>query len=149
MGMTAGYFIEADGDGRDAVFWNPEWSRRPRGMIAYAALRALGHAGMAHIVDECCRLCQRLVDEIGALETAEVLAPARMNQGLVRFLSADGNHDRRTDEVCERLRADGTAWFGTTEWKGMRVMRISVCNFRTSDADVDLSVQAVRRISAT
>ncbi len=146
MGMTAGYFIKADGDGRDAVFWNPEWSRRPRGMIAYAALRALGRRGVEHIVDTCCRLCARLVDEIGALDGAEVLAPGRMNQGLVRFLSEDGDHDTRTDEVCARLRAEGTAWFGSTEWRGQRVMRISVCNFRTTDHDVDLSVDAVRRV---
>ena len=42
MSMTAGYFIAADGGGRDQMSWNPEWSRRARGVVAYAALRSLG-----------------------------------------------------------------------------------------------------------
>ncbi|MEM9303075.1 MAG: aminotransferase class V-fold PLP-dependent enzyme [Pseudomonadota bacterium] len=146
MTMHAGYFIAPDGAGRDAMDFNPEWSRRPRGVVAWAALRAVGRAGMAHIVDECCRLAARLVGEIGALPGAEVLSPARMNQGMVRFLADEGDHDARTDEIVEAIRAEGTAWFGPTTWNGMRAMRISVCNFRTTDADVDRTVDAVRRV---
>ena len=126
--------------------WNPEWSRRPRGVVTYAALRSLGRDGIAQIVDDGCRLAERLVGEIGALPSAEVLAPARMNQGLVRFRGDDGDHDRRTDAVTEAIRAEGTAWFGTTDWNGKRAMRISVCNFRTTDRDVDLTVAAVERV---
>ena len=148
MAMTAGYFIAADGDGRDQMNWNPEWSRRPRGVVTYAALRSLGRSGIARIVDEGCRLADRLVSEIGELPDAEVLAPARMNQGLLRFLSEDGDHDGRTDRVVEAIRAEGTAWFGPTTWNGVRAMRVSVCNHRTTDADVDRSVDAVRRVLA-
>ncbi len=146
MSITAGYFIPPDGAGRDQMNWNPEWSRRPRGVVTYAALRTLGRDGIARIVDEGCRLAQRLVREIGALPGAEVLSPARMNQGLVRFLGKDGDHDRRTDAVTEAIRADGTAWFGATDWNGKRAMRISVCNHRTTDRDVDLTLAAVERV---
>ena len=75
MSMTAGYLIAPDGGGREQMDWNPEWSRRPRGVVAYAALRALGREGVARIVDEGCRLATRLVREIGALPGAEVLSP--------------------------------------------------------------------------
>ena len=146
MSITAGYFIAADGEGRDQMDWNPEWSRRPRGVVAYAALRSLGRDGIARIVDEGCRLAARLVQGLGALPGAEVLAPARMNQGLVRFLGEDGDHDRRTDAVTEAIRAEGTAWFGATTWNGKRAMRISVSNYRTTDRDVDLTVAAVERV---
>lgn len=148
MTMTAGYFIPPDGEGRDQMNWNPEWSRRPRGVVAYAALRSLGRDGIARIVDRCCRLADRLVEGIGALPGAEVLAAARMNQGLVGFLGRDGDHDRRTDAVTEAIRAEGTAWFGATDWNGRRAMRISVCNFRTTDRDVDLTLRAVERVLA-
>jgi glutamate/tyrosine decarboxylase-like PLP-dependent enzyme len=146
MSITAGYFIPPDGEGRDQMNWNPEWSRRPRGVVAYAALRSLGREGIARIVEECCRLAERLVQGIGSLTGAEILAPARMNQGLVRFLGEDGDHDRRTDAVIEAIRAEGTAWFGGTNWNGKRAMRISVCNFRTTDRDVDLTLDAVARV---
>ncbi len=146
MSITADYFIAPDGAGRDQMDWNPEWSRRPRGVVAYAALRALGRDGIARIVDEGCRLADRLVEGMGAMPGAEVLAPARMNQGLVRFLGDDGDHDRRTDAVTEAIRAEGTAWFGATTWKGMRAMRVSVCNYRTTDAEVDRTLDAVARV---
>jgi len=146
MSITADYFIAPDGAGRDQMDWNPEWSRRPRGVVAYAALRALGRDGIARIVEEGCRLADRLVQGMGALPGAEVLAPARMNQGLVRFLGGNGDHDRRTDAVTEAIRAEGTAWFGATTWKGMRAMRVSVCNHRTTDAEVDRTLEAVARV---
>ena len=148
MSMTAGYFIKPDGEGRDQMNWNPEWSRRPRGVVTYAALRALGKRGIAHVVDECCRLAGRLVSGLGGLPGVEVLSPARMNQGLVRFLSDDGDHDARTDRIIEAIRAEGTAWFGGTAWGGKRAMRISVCNHRTTDRDVDLTLDAVGRVLA-
>ena len=148
MSMTASYFLPPDGAGRDPMDWNPEWSRRSRGIVAYAALRSLGREGVAALVDHCCRLADRLVAGLGALPDAEVLAPARMNQGLVRFRGAGGDHDRRTDAVIEAVRAEGTAWFGGTDWKGVRAMRVSVCNHRTTDGDVDRTVDAVRRVLA-
>jgi glutamate/tyrosine decarboxylase-like PLP-dependent enzyme len=146
MSMKAGYLIAPDGQGRDQMDWNPEWSRRPRGVVAYAALRALGRDGVAKIVDEGCRLARRLVQGIGTLPGAEILSPARMNQGLVRFLSRDGDHGRRTDAVVEAIRNEGTAWFGATDWNGHRAMRISVCNHRTTDEDVDGTLDAVERV---
>ncbi len=46
----------------------------------------------------------------------------------------------------EAIRAEGTAWFGATDWNGRRAMRISVCNYRTTDHDVDLTLAAVERV---
>ena len=151
MSMRASYFIAADGAGRDPMDWNPEWSRRPRGIVTYAALRSLGRDGIGRLVDTCCRLATRLVSEIGALPGAEVVAEAGMNQGLVRFLDPSGEpeaHDARTDVVIDAIQAEGTAWFGGARWSGCRVMRVSVSNHRTTDADVDRTVDVVRRILA-
>ena len=37
---------------------------------------------------------------------------------------------------------------GPTDWNGVRAMRISVSNFRTTDADVERTLDAVRRVMA-
>ena len=79
-----------------------------------------------------------------SLPGAEVVALPVINQGLVRFLADDGDDDRRTDEVIGRIQALGEAWFGGATWRGRRVMRVSVSNWRTSDADVDRTVASVR-----
>jgi glutamate/tyrosine decarboxylase-like PLP-dependent enzyme len=133
-------------DLRNQKDFNPEWSRRGRGFPAYAAIRALGRAGIGEIVKRCCAHAERLVREIGALPGAEVVAAPVINQGLVRFRRTDGNHDRATDQVIRAIQQNGVAWFGGATWNGMRVMRVSVCNWSTSDQDIDATVASVAEV---
>lgn len=146
LSTTAGYLVEAGDSARDQIHWNPEWSRRARGFAIYAALRSLGRRGVADLVDRCCAYAHQLVMGIGALPGAEVLIEPRVNQGLVRFLSVDGNHDMCTDRIIERVRMKGVAWFGGTNWNGQRAMRVSVCNWRTSDEDIARTIDSVREV---
>ena len=133
---------------RNQKDWNPEWSRRGRAFPVYAAMRALGRKGIAAMVERCCAHADRLVRGIGALPGAEVVAAPTINQGLVRFLSRDGDHDRFTDEVIHRIQARGVAWFGGVTWRGMRVMRISVSNWRTTEDDVARTIESVQEALA-
>ena len=131
---------------RNQKDFNPEWSRRGRGFPAYAAIRALGRAGIGEIVERCCAHAERLVREIGRLPGAEVAAAPVINQGLVRFLGSDGDHDCATDDVIRAIQLKGVAWFGGATWNGMRVMRVSVCNWLTSDDDIERTVASVAEV---
>jgi glutamate/tyrosine decarboxylase-like PLP-dependent enzyme len=150
LSIRASYLTHA-ADARDQVDWNPEWSRRARGFPAYAALRQLGRDGVAELVERCCRHAHSLTTRIGALPGAEVLWEPTINQGLVRFLdqkiaATESDHDRRTDEVIAAILKTGEAFFGGTTWRGRRAMRISVTNWRTTDADVERVVKAVASV---
>ena len=147
FGQAASYSVLVEGTRRQ-IDWNPEWSRRSRGFALYAALRALGRAGVAGLVERSCDMATALVDGLAAMPGVEVLARPRINQGLVRFVDADGAHDARTDTVVAAIQASGTAWFGGTTWHGGRAMRVSVCNWRTSEADVATALETVRRAMA-
>lgn len=125
--------------------WGPEWSRRARAFATYAAIRALGRRGIAELVKRCCASAEELITGIDEIPGAEVLAHPIINQGLVRFLADDGDHDRRTEAVAARVQEDGTAWLGTTIWHGMRVIRVSVCNWQTDSNEVERTVNAVRK----
>ncbi|RKT89268.1 pyridoxal phosphate-dependent decarboxylase family protein [Saccharopolyspora antimicrobica] len=152
MSTRASYLVHAadtaaeDGTApaRDQLDWNPEWSRRARAVPVYAAIRSLGRRGIAAMIDRCVGHAHRLVAGIGSLPGVEVLARPVINQGLVRFTAADGDHDARTDRVIGLVQRGGAAWFGGTTWNGVRAMRISVVNWRTDDQDVDRAVAAVR-----
>jgi len=145
MSYRAAYLTH-DEDARDEMDWNPEWSRRSRGFSTYAALRELGRDGVAELIDRCCRHAHEIVMGIGSLPGAEVLWEPVINQGLVRFLGAtEQDHDRRTDEVIAAIVKTGEAFFGGTTWRGKRAMRVSVCNWRTSDEDVRRSINAAAR----
>lgn len=143
MTIPAAYKIEVD-DVRDQIEWGPEWSRRARGFPLYAALRTLGRNGVAEIIERSCDLTRDLVSRLGSLPGVEVLSEPIINQGLVRFLGPDGDHDTRTDAVINRINESGEAWFGPTTWRGMRVMRVSLSNFRTTAGDIDRAFAAIK-----
>ena len=150
MAYRAPYWAKQDG-AREQLDWNPEWSRRARGFATYAALRQLGRNGIAELVDGCCAHAHALVTRIGALPGAELVWTPTLNQGLVRFPdprpnATEADHDRRTDEVIASILATGEAFFGGTVWRGRRAMRVSVSNWRTSERDVDRTVNAVAQV---
>lgn len=150
LSVRASYLTHAS-TARDQMDWNPEWSRRSRMFAAYAALRQLGRKGIEELVDRCCDHARSIVVRIGELDGADVLWEPTINQGLVRFpapfLSAtDADHDRHTDAVIEEILKTGEAFFGGTTWRGKRAMRVSVCNWQTSDEDVDRVVAAVKSV---
>jgi hypothetical protein len=59
---------------------------------------------------------------------------------LVRF-ACDGANV--TDEVIDNVQREGTCWMSGTEWAGDRAMRISVCNWRTTEDDIRRSAKAI------
>jgi hypothetical protein len=67
-----------------------------------------------------------------------------LNQVLVGF-----GDDDRTDRVIAAVQAEGTCWLGGTTWRGRRLMRVSVSNWSTTEADVDASVEAILRAAAS
>jgi glutamate/tyrosine decarboxylase-like PLP-dependent enzyme len=146
MTQTASY-IASDGEVRDAMDWTPDWTRRARGHAVYAALRELGRDGVADLVDRCCRHAAAMAEGIAALPGAELVAPATLNQALVRFPDPDArddaDHDRRTLAVMQAVNTSGEAYFSGTVWQGRRAMRISVCNWRTTENDVQRAIAAV------
>ncbi len=147
LSQRASYLTHAEGV-RDEFDWNPEWSRRGRGVATYAALRELGRGGVADLVDRSCHYAHELVMRIGSLPGAEVVWEPQINQGLVRFPdprpgATDAEQDRHTDEVIARILQTGEAFFGGTTWRGRRCMRVSVCNWQTNERDVERTVAAV------
>ncbi len=144
-------YISYSSDARDQSDWNPEWSRRARGFASYAAIRQLGTDGLAQMIERCCAHARSLVTEIGSLAGAELLWQPQINQGLVRFLdsrvgSSQQDHDRRTNEMIAKINSTGEAFFSGTTWRGRRAMRVSVCNWQTTDDDVKRTVRSIAQL---
>jgi glutamate/tyrosine decarboxylase-like PLP-dependent enzyme len=137
MSFGAAYLVEAGAWQRDAIDWTPESSRRARGLPVYAALRSLGRSGVAELVDRCCALAQRFAAGLAGLPGAAVLNDVVLNQVLFRF-----EDDETTTGALARVQASGEAWMGGTTWDGRPAIRLSVSNWRTTDADIDRTLAA-------
>jgi glutamate/tyrosine decarboxylase-like PLP-dependent enzyme len=139
MGVHAAYLIQDERP--DPIAAVPEFSRRARGFAVWAALRSLGRRGVAEMVERFCAHAQHFADSLGRLDGVRVVNDVVFTQVCVVFRDED-----ETREVVRRLLADGTAWMTPSVWQGQTILRISVSNWRTTEADVDRAVQAVRRV---
>jgi glutamate/tyrosine decarboxylase-like PLP-dependent enzyme len=139
MAISASYLPPAEGAERDPSAYVPELSRRARGFAAWAMIRQLGRAGIAEMVDRCCRVAARIaegvVDEPGI---ALKLAP-ELNQMMLRF----GESDAATIATVQRVQDDGIAWIGGAQWRGQWVMRLSVSSSATTEGDADITSAAI------
>jgi glutamate/tyrosine decarboxylase-like PLP-dependent enzyme len=140
---VAGYLTPGQTGERDPDAFTPEFSRRARGFPVWAALRSLGRAGVAELVERCCGHARRFADRLGAADGVEVLNEVVLNQVLVRFTDPGGDSDGRTRQVIRRVQDDGTLWLSGTTWHGLAAMRISVSNWSTTTDDVDRSAAAI------
>ncbi|MEU8074437.1 pyridoxal-dependent decarboxylase [Catellatospora citrea] len=143
MGTQASYLVRAEAGPADPQDKVPELSRRARSVPVWAALRSLGRTGVADLVERLTRHARALADGIGAIEGATILNDVVFTQVCAAF--AD---DARTREVTARLLAEGTAWMSGSRWHDRDVLRVSVSNWSTDDADVAASIAAVRRAAA-
>ena len=78
-------------------------------------------------------MADRLADGGATIHNEVVL-----NQVLVGFGDLS-----RTDAVIEEVQRDGTCWLGGTTWHGDRLIRVSVSNGSTTEADIDISADAI------
>ncbi|MFZ0500748.1 MAG: aminotransferase class V-fold PLP-dependent enzyme [Steroidobacteraceae bacterium] len=141
MSLAAAYIVGSSSE-RDPHEFVPEESRRARAVPLYAALRSLGRRGVTELVDRCCRHARRFAQGLRAAGH-EVLNDVVLNQVLVSF--GDAEQTRRTIAEIQR---EGTCWCGGTVWQGRTAMRISVSNWRTTEEDVERSLEAMLRTAA-
>jgi glutamate/tyrosine decarboxylase-like PLP-dependent enzyme len=140
MGISAAYLPEPGV--RDPADLTPELSRRARGVEVWAALRSLGRAGLADLVERNCRYATRFAQGL-ATAGHRVLNEVVLNQVLVSF-----GEDERTRRVISALQQDGTCWCGGTVWQGKTAMRISVSSWATTEEDVERSLSSMIRLAS-
>jgi len=138
MAITAEY-LPSESPHRNPSDYAPELSRRARGVEVWAALRSLGRAGLAGLVERNCRHARRFAEGLRG-SGHEVLNEVVLNQVLISFGDAP-----RTRAVIAAVQKEGTCWCGPTVWQGRTAMRISVSNWATTDNDVDQSLEAIHR----
>ncbi len=139
MGLHTSYLIQ-DTDGAADPFESvPELSRRARGVPVWAALKSLGRDGVAGQVRGLVRAASQLAERLSALDGVEVLNDVDYTQVSLAF-----GDDATTRAVTARIISDGRVWMSGSRWQDRDVLRISVSNWSTDDADVAVAVDAVR-----
>jgi glutamate/tyrosine decarboxylase-like PLP-dependent enzyme len=102
-------------------------------------LRSLGRDGLAELVERTCDCAKRFADEIVGLPGVELLNDVVLNQVLFRFET-----DEQTDKVLRTVQDAGDVWMSGTTWEGRRAIRVSVSNWQTTEAEIELALASFR-----
>ena len=53
--------------------------------------------------------------------------------------------DEATEKILQYIQQSGESWMGGTRWQGQLAIRISVCSWRTSAADIEQTIRLFAR----
>ena len=121
----------------------PELSRRARGVPVWAALASLGRDGVESLVDGMVKNAKSI-----ALELAKINGCTVLNDVVFTQVTFSFETDERTKIIGQHLLEDSSMWISGSRWMGREVLRVSVSNWSTDDADIAITVEAVRRAAS-
>ncbi len=131
---SASYFQWSDH--RDAMNYTPSMSKRARAIELWAVLKTLGRQGVIELVEHLCDQARQFAEKL-ATKGFQICNDVMFNQVLVAC-----DDDMLTQRTVERIQTDGQCWCGGSKWDGRTVIRISVCDWATSETEIDRSVAA-------
>jgi len=121
---------------RDGMSYTPEMSRRARAIDLWATLKSLGRSGVAELVEELHAKAHYFADQLKMIDSHfEILNDIVFNQVIVRYYD-----DARTESLMQAVQNSGVCWFGGAKWQEKSVIRISVCSYKTTYSDIDISI---------
>ena len=134
MQATGSYLLYSDE--RDSMLYTPEMSRRARSIELWAALNYLGRSGVDALVSVLCDNAQYFA-QLLLSRGFRVLNDVVFNQLVVACDTPE-----ETKATLSEIQSGGVCWCGGAVWQGETVIRVSVCSWRTTRADVEVSVAA-------
>lgn len=119
----------------------PDLSRGFRALKTWMTFRVYGATGIARVIDNTCRLAQRLAAKIELLPELELLAPVSLN--IVCFRYCCRNADEINSQIVRDIQTRGLSAPSSTCIDGRTAIRVAIFNHRTTDDDVDNLLQQV------
>jgi glutamate/tyrosine decarboxylase-like PLP-dependent enzyme len=134
--QASGSYLQTTPGERDGSDFAPEMSRRARAIELWATLKTLGRAGVEHLVDQLCERARSIAEGLRA-QRFQIENDVVFNQVLVSCETPEV-----TRSTVSNIQEDGEVWCGGAIWHSRPVIRVSVCSWATTAADVERTVAA-------
>lgn len=122
---------------RDPMQYTPSMSKRARAIELWAVLKSLGRQGVINLVEQLCDNAKRFAQKLES-HGFTIVNDVALNQVLVSC-----GDDEVTSRTIEHIQSGGECWCGGSKWNGKSVIRISVCDWATSEVEIERSVAAI------
>jgi aromatic-L-amino-acid decarboxylase len=137
-------YLETGVDAPDLSEYGPALGRRFRALKLWTVLRCYGRGGLQRLIREHVRLAELFEGWVRDEPGWEVCAPRPFS--VVCFRRDGSNEDNAA--LLERVNASGEAFLSHGELDGRYVLRLAVGNARTTEDDVRLAWDVLRREAA-
>lgn len=132
------------------AFWDygVELSRRFRALKVWLTLQYYGSRRIAQAISEDIALAAYLSEIVSKADDFELLAPAELSICCFRYVPRAGISDQELDQLNEKImetvQKGGRAYLSNATVNGKFALRACITNFRTTKADIDETIAAVR-----
>lgn len=137
MQQTGSYIALAQDSQRDGMLTTPDMSRRARGIDLWAVLHHLGQDGVATLVNT---LHQHAVYLADGLKNSPITV---LNEVVFNQVMLQCDSPVLTQTLLTQIQASGVIWCGGAQWLGQPVIRISICSWKTTKADMDITLKTI------
>jgi aromatic-L-amino-acid/L-tryptophan decarboxylase len=132
------------------AFWDygVELSRRFRALKVWLTLQYYGTRCIAEAIAEDISLAAYLGELVSKADDFELLAPVELSICCFRYVPQGGMSDTELNQLNERIMAlvqkGGRAYVSNATVNGRFALRACITNFRTTKADIEETVEAIR-----
>jgi len=124
---------------RDPLLYTPELSKRSRAIELWATMKYLGKQGINEMIYGFHERAKQL--EAGLKELGfEVLNEVVFNQVLTC-----GETEEETNTIIKYIQETKQCWIGGTTWKEKAAIRISICSWMTSEEDINVLLNLLKK----
>jgi glutamate/tyrosine decarboxylase-like PLP-dependent enzyme len=144
-------------DGWDADDYNPDFSRRFRGLAAWCSLKSLGRAGYQEMIERCIDNARSLAVWVDTQPGVELMNAARQrshpfNIVCFRYTDSHRSDDELNDlnrRAVNAIQSDGRVFVSGTTWNGQAAIRAAFVNWSTSAEDVRVLQQVIEEFGVS
>ncbi|MFT5299863.1 MAG: aromatic-L-amino-acid decarboxylase [Mariniblastus sp.] len=127
--------------------WTIPLGRRFRALKIWFLMRAFGLEGLRSRIRNHIQWTNEAAAAIAELPGFEIVTPPMFSLFTFRFAPPARDPDKTTQELLERVNADGRIYLTQTLHEGKFVIRMTVGQFETTQADVELAVEVLSDLS--
>jgi L-2,4-diaminobutyrate decarboxylase len=122
-------------------------SRRADVIKLWVAIQRYGSRGLGELYDHLCEVASAMHAQVVAHPGFEALHEPESNILCFRWIGSVGGKDRDefNRELRERYNRSGAGWITSTVVGGVRVLRVTIMNARTTSADTQEVIEGLAR----
>ncbi|HKG77950.1 MAG TPA: pyridoxal-dependent decarboxylase, partial [Pyrinomonadaceae bacterium] len=135
------------------AFWDygVELSRRFRALKVWLTLQYYGTRRIAEAISEDISLAGYLGEVVSKADDFELLAPVELSICCFRYVPAGTSSEAELDQLNERImglvQKGGRAYVSNATVNGRFALRACITNFRTTQSDIDETIEAIREVA--